>query len=937
VVSPAHIVGASIAALLALGGGAVLGRSYDRWRVEERKLVDAEPAGASSLLAQIDVAGREAAIPARAPLARPRSLSQRTPEPRIAVEPPDLIPAPASTREVVPIPEPELPTSRRRPAIFEIAINGVDRGASLVYLESGDLLVPEALLSEAKLETGAGRVATIGKRRFVSIRSLGLRHEIDEAAGITRITASPDQLGETRIDLSRSRAPEGMVHRADSSLFINYAVDVVDATASGFAEVGLQLFGALAHGTVALRESGAVRGPTSLTWDDRDDLRRLVAGDHVVSGGLLGGGGFVGGVHLLRSFELDPYTVTAPGIDLASSVMVPSTAEIYVNGVLVERRQLPPGTFTVESLPATAGAGDAQVVIRDAFGGRHVLQRDFYRPSDLLARGLSDYHVTIGAIRERVGQASFDYGAPAAFGRYRRGIADWLTAGTRAELGLDLASLGATATASSRLGQIELGLAASADGADTGAAGSLAWAYRGRRVTASTFVRGVSSRYANLGVRGADDRALLDGRASLGVPLSQRVSLSAELRGARLRDAGDSSRAMVRGAVNLGSGMSLSTSVARTYRDDQGPGFELFTVLSASLGGRNRGSLSHSETTETSLSRVDVQRTVPERGVGARASVVHGDDRRAAAELEARTDYGEYRVGYQHTDSGHHTQTRVAGGVVAIGGRAFLTPPVRRSFALVRTGVPEAMVLLENRPIGRTDSRGDIILTGLTPYYGNRVSIDAGDVPADYAMPATSAVIAPPDRGGAIVRLEARRLRLVRGTVVVDRAARLVAPSYGELSVEVDGETLTSPLGEAGEFEVDGLTEGRHLATVLWPGGRCRFRLDVPKAGGPVTQLGDAVCRVPRPRQIRGAVATGGLGAGPVAAGTPIAVYRRGKRIAGGRIGSLGRFELGDVPPKWIKIVVGDRCTVKLRVKRRLGNPANLGVLTCPSTAEARR
>lgn len=830
--------------------------------------------------------------------------------------------------------------SDRRPAILALGVNGVAQGESLVYLEGGDLLVPREALKGSGLSLKGADSVTVSGRPFVSLRSLGLDHSVDEASMTAEITADPEQLAKTRIDLSRSRAPDGIRYREDRSLFLNYAVHALDTAVSGFAEAGLRAAGALIHGSVAVSDAGAVRGPSQVTWENREELRRIVAGDEVISGGALGSGGFIGGVHLIRSFELDPYLVMVPGIDLASSVSVPSTADIYVDGVLVARHHLPPGTFTLDDLPVTSGAGEARVVIRDAFGRERVISQTYYQPAGLLAPGLSDYHVAVGARRQRLGEASFDYGAPAGFARYRRGVTDWLTAGGRAEASLGLGTLGATLAASSRIGQIELGVATSHDRGEAGSAASLSWVYTSTRLGISGFVRAVSPSYANLDVRRDDDRALLDGRAQVAIPINHRASIGAAVQHSRLRDQDATSRGSLQGSLNLGQGAALSVSLARVETAGQSAGLDMFANFSVALGGRNRGSVSHSRSDERARSRIEVHRSAPRRGVGARAGAVLGDGEAGFAEIEARTDHGRYRAGYQRSNGGDRVEGSVAGGLVMIGGRAFATEPVDRSFVLVRTGIPGATARLENRPVGRTDSRGDLIVTNVTPYYGNRISVDLADIPADYALSRSEVVLAPPTRGGAIANLPARRLRLVRGILEIDRSAGATRPSFGELAVKVDGKFLSSPIGEEGEFEVDGLPAGRHLAIVRWSEGRCQFRLHVPDSGDVVTRLGKTVCRIPALRQIRGTLGFAGAPSKRIAIGSRIVVYHRGRRVAESRVGPRGQFVIGGVPPAWLRIVVeaGESpCRIRVRVKRRIRGTVDLGQLVCSSPKVAQR
>src|SRR5690606_40656429 len=123
-----------------------------------------------------------------------------------------------------------------------------------------------------------------------------------------------------------------------------------------------------------------------------------------------------------------------------------SELELYVNGVRQYSGEVPVGPFQLVSQPGINGAGDAQLVITDAFGAVRTLSFPFYASQNLLAKGLSDWSVTAGVIREDYGLRSFSYAStPVASADLRLGASDWLTLETHVEGGDGLANAGAGA------------------------------------------------------------------------------------------------------------------------------------------------------------------------------------------------------------------------------------------------------------------------------------------------------------------------------------------------------------------------------------------------------------------------------------------------------------------------------------------------------------
>jgi outer membrane usher protein len=748
----------------------------------------------------------------------------------------------------------------RRQTILTLVINEVRHGESVVLLTSDDAFLIDDELRRAGVTIDGARTERFRDLTFVSLRSLGIRFTASEAEMEIRLSVATDLLGTTRIDLGRRRAPEGVVHQDRNSAFLNYAfhgsadLDRADPEARGdaFAEAGVRLGGALIASTVTIpTDSYPVRGPSNVRWDNRDKLRRVTLGDDVATTSGLGGNAFVGGIHIARSFDLDPYLTTAPGLDLRGEVLVPSTAEIYVDGALVKRIELPPGSYDLRNVPATSGAVDTRVVLRDPLGRSQEVASNFYLPSGVLRPGLSDYALSLGFRREDLNIASFSYGEPVALGRYRRGLADRFTAGVHAEASLALASGGAAMTTSSRLGQLELEVDASVERAHGGVAAALAWAYLGQRSGGSVAVRTMSSHYATLALDAAADRPLVESQLNASHSFDRRVSSSLQLRGAVRRDGGWSTSASASASMPVTRRVAVSLT-AGVDDDDVSP-LRLRGLLSLSFAAakRTHGDLSHEQTGAQYRDRLSLHRGVPRGGgIGYRLAGMLGERATVNGEVEALSRYGRYQLGYRQSEGGGRVDGSVAGGLATVGGRLFATRVVDGSFVMVRVPDVEGVrVYLDNKQVGRTDCHGELLIPYALPNYGNRVAIDPADLPPDRPPARTSLLLAPPERGGAVAEFPAPRMRVVRGRVVIDRAGQQVNPAYGEIviapplgSVDTDSEPLRSDIGADGAFEFAVLSAGTYAASIRWSDGTCQLALDVPESSEPITRLGVLTC-----------------------------------------------------------------------------------------------
>jgi len=106
------------------------------------------------------------------------------------------------------------------------------------------------------------------------------------------------------------------------------------------------------------------------------------------------------------------------------------------------------------------------------------------------------------------------------------------------------------------------------------------------------------------------------------------------------------------------------------------------------------------------------------------------------------------------------------------------------------------------------------------------------------------ATVAPPYRGGALVRFPVQRLQRSEGRIllVIDGEER--APTYGELTVTMAGQQVASPVGASGQFYFENLPAGRHAAGVESRDGACRFTLEIPVVDAAVVDLGVIRCTV---------------------------------------------------------------------------------------------
>ncbi len=760
---------------------------------------------------------------------------------------PDEKPAPRIPQK--PVPQPAA-TSAAAKAVVPLSVNTVPKGDVLAVLAGEDVLLRARDLSAAGVSGFAGRREPRDGEEWVSLASLapGVSYRLDPENVTLSVTVPPTWLAGQAFDLAMPQPP-GLVFLSSPSLFANYAVNVTDLkTWNAFGEAGLSLGEDLFYSAVLRSEDGSVvRGLTNVTHDDRARLVRWVAGDSFAAAGGVGGSLFLGGLGVSRSFDLDPYFSRYPSFALTGAATTPSTVDVYVNGNIVKREAIGPGTFQLSNILLPAGSGTTRVVVRDVFGQEREITNGFYASSAVLAKGLSEFTYNLGFRRDNLATESWDYGSLSFLGRHRYGFSDSLTAELRLEADDHLVSGGPGFAWRLPVGEIEGFVAASRQSGLSGGAASLSYRYVGRPVNYGVFARALSPHYAALGLSADQDRPRWDGNAVVGVQLGRLASLTLQYTGTVSRDTPSSQRVSLSGSSSPTRDLTLILSFARVFQGST-QGDEAFVGLSYFLGRNTTALASYSHQDGQNTGSIDVQKSLPVgTGFGYRLSGTTGDGPGSASGLvQYNARFGRYESSVLRLGGETSSTLSASGGIVALGGTVIPTRPVVDSFALIRVpGLSGVHGTASNQDVGTTNGSGDLLIPSLIPYYGNRIGIADRDVPIDYEIGSVERTVATPRRGGAVVEFPVKRVTTVTGRVLIVEAGTEKIPAYGELTVTATGgKAQVSPVGGDGGFYLENLSPGRYPATVEYKEAVCRLTLVVPASPSAFVNLGTVRCAV---------------------------------------------------------------------------------------------
>ena len=483
----------------------------------------------------------------------------------------------------------------------------------------------------------------------------------------------------------------------------------------------------------------------------------------------------IGGIQVARNFSLQPYRVTSPIPALMGTSALPSDIALYINGIQQYQGTVNAGPFTLNAPIGITGAGQAQIVLTDAFGRNTTLDYPLYGSTQLLARGLSDWSAELGWIRKNYGHKSFDYGRnPLLSGSWSYGLNDQLTLQAHGEITSRLVNLGGGGAW--RIGSLGIFSAASAvsqHGGQTGALMQLGHSWSNPSFfTSLQFSRASKSYRDAAGVldlirNKASGRALLGynhaqwGSASLGMLFLQNFGQQAE----RYITASWSRQVSQRGTVHV--------SVHHNLNQRRQSSVQL--MLSWFLGDNiSTGThLSHQSGRNLVSAYVNNPRA-NQGGWGWSAATQRSS---LGMSSQWRSDYladkFDAHAALINNDQHHASATSASlgatGSLVYMGGHLLASRRIFDGFALINThGIADVPVKRENNLVGKTDADGVLLVTQLSAYRNNKISIDPLALPAQIQVPYPEVNVVPTDRAGTLVHFKLQRIRSA-SLLLVDR------------------------------------------------------------------------------------------------------------------------------------------------------------------------
>lgn len=775
-----------------------------------------------------------------------------------------LIASPCIAQPAAPAPGEEL--------FLEVTLNGqpIDQLARFVRQPDGQLATTAATLRELGLRWPAGGAAPValGQVPGLQVRYDGPRQRLALLAPVELLDRPVAQLS------ALAEAP-GEADPAAPGLLLNY--DLYGQQSPGLGTVSalteLRLFGlgpgvwsntlisrASSGTNAAAGSDGSVRLDTAWQRDFSDRMVSLRLGDSVT--GALGWSRALrfGGLHLARNFALQPYRVTTPLAQFQGSAVLPSTVDLFVNGLRQSSQQVAPGPFQLTSTPALNGTGQAQLVVTDITGQSRMVSYDLYGTPQLLQAGLSDWSLDIGAVRRDYGLRSAAYdGRLMASASLRHGWSDRTTVEAHAETtsGLQLAGLGGVWRLGGQGGVLSASLAGSRSDDGTGLrtgrqwGGGYQWSSPRFNVSLSTLRSGAGFRDV-ASLHGATLARTSD-TAYFGLNGGAWGQLGLALIRLQQQDADSPTRiASLSWSYLLPGHASLNVSLNRSFGNAASSGTTLYVGWSMPLAPFVSVAASGRASREASSGLLEAARSVPSDagGWGWRLQTGLGDTQGGLAQISQLGRYGQWTAGLSQWRTTGSPSTTIgyasaSGSLVWMGGAA-APHALRRvddAFAVVDTnGIPDVPVRLENRLIGHTDGMGLLFVTQLNAYQRNRLSIDTERLDPDVVTERTKAEAVPASRSGTRVHFPLHRLLAVQFALKDGAGQPLPVGSDVWWGDAPAGAPPLTVVGHEGIVYLENPAPGATIQAQT-PAGRCRATLPALPSPSGLLDLGELACR----------------------------------------------------------------------------------------------
>ena len=727
-------------------------------------------------------------------------------------------------------------------AYVEMIVNSQAHVEVLAAITEQDFLVQKSDLLAAHIGVGAAKVRRIGGFDFVSLQALkpALTYVFDASTLVLHVEAQASLLPTSTYNLGPH--PEAPLQFLQTSgAFINYSLTASNSGPLGYAgQAGYNFPQVLLTSTVFSSGGLFRRGRSYLVRDYRNDLVTATLGDASVDTGTFGGNVEIAGITVQRSFALNPYILQFPAPVLSGTVLTPSRAEVYVNGVLTSVVNVSPGTFVFGNLPTVAGLNSTVVVLRDAFGNITNLTSQNYSSLDLLRAGLTDFAVSAGVLRHDAFTVDDRYGGDAFVSRYAHGFTNNFTAGARAEAGPSVQSGGLNAVIAGTLGALGIAYSGSHSGSVSDSALEVSFEYQTERFGFSASSTQTGANYANTSLLANDDREVLAQDVSASIAFGRSGGVSGEVGRGIDRDMGPSSFSSASLYQSIGSAVSISVTALRSIAREM-VSRSLIAQVIIRTGPRSTLTLNAGNGIEGAQFSAS-----PPGTFGTNYSGALNTDGSGMADVRVVGQSGILELTSLRPSAGSppDRNATIAGSLVTGDGHVYFGRPIADGYTILEGAGSGADVQLNGQEAGTSSAGGALLIPTVQSNADNRVIVDESGEAINQSLDRPIRDFSTRSFGGGILRFTAHKTEHVFfGTLRVDGSSDAGPVAFAPITLtSADAEHTTQADGDGG-FSFDTVPAGSYKGTANLRGLPCTFSLTLPESNAFQVDFGTVFCQ----------------------------------------------------------------------------------------------
>ncbi len=568
----------------------------------------------------------------------------------------------------------------------------------------------------------------------------------------------------------------------------------------------------------------------------------LSIGEGTGDGSWLGNSAPYAGVHWASDFTTDPAYEARGSPSVSGVASSPSTLEVYVDNILELTRDVPQGPFTVRDLPASAAHSDIVMVLTDQSGNKTL---QVARPSydlQFLPRGKSTYTMDAGIGRNNVDLKHAYYRGAVFMGTFRYGFSDRVTGELYtesianenfADVGADV-QLGANQTFGFRVG-----------GGNLRHSSEYRFDLARGKFTFKEDFRFNSLRSEPLVDEDFDNAVSeISETSELGINLNRNWTVGLRFNRSRSNQGADSS--MLSGRIRYRRGpFELSFSpfydfIRRRPSGNIAIGLRLSDIHRVSLRSAVTARGEKSMALEYRKDSADPSDPLSWE---ARLSANRSQDRQFSITDELK--WASATFTWQQQFQKNLYEPQLQGAFAVLGGHfyALRTIGEKDSIGVVHLpGLKNVRITVNEADVGRTNSRGDLLVQKLSPYRDNVVGISEQDLPLGVHI-ADPLHVVP----AAVSPLSLTFPVLSRGGFTLNVVDETDTPLAAGSELAASSRSYT--IGYDGRAYITGMPAGAQQLSGTANGVPCVVQITVPADVTGIPDIGRQVCRSARLRR----------------------------------------------------------------------------------------